>query len=467
MTGSRWFGGGVLALAGVAIPAVAVAAGDVHANERILFQTLLQLVVIILAARAGGAVARRVGQSTVVGEIVTGLLLGPSLFGALAPDLFARVFRAAPPQALTLLSQIGLLLLMFQIGLEFEFGHLADRVNRRRVAWVAGAGLVTPFALGLLFASIAPPEIVEAAPRLGFLLFVATAFSITALPILGRILIEFGLTRTPLGVIVIAAAAINDVGGWLLLAVDTALATSAFSAGGFAGEVAGVAAFGLLSWFVVRPPLAAFVRRRMAAHGERIDATTMGVLIATIFAMGMATYQLGIFAIFGGFMAGVLLHRDQALRVDWSRRVGGFVDVFFLPIFFTYTGLRTDVGTLSGAGSWGWCALLIALATLGKFGGCFVAARLAGLSPLAARLTGVLMNTRALMELIIVNVGFDLGVIGHEAFTMLVMMAVFSTVVTTPLLRRWLPKLRDDPVLAGSTAGVGEAGDPAAAGAAP
>ncbi|MEX8519936.1 MAG: cation:proton antiporter [Leptothrix sp. (in: b-proteobacteria)] len=431
-----------------AASAAARAAG-VHASEALLFSVLLQLVIIVLAGRLGGVVARRIGQSAAVGEIVTGLLLGPSLFGALAPELFALVFRSSGPQTLTILSQIGLLLLMFQIGLEFDFSHLSEQRNRRAVWWVAIAGMLAPFGLGLLFAALLPDAYLTGGSRFAFGLFVATAFSITALPILGRIMIEFDLTRTPLGVITISAAAINDVVGWLLLALVTALSTAAFSAGAFALEVLLVIGFGLLAWFVIRPPLERFAKARLAADAGTLGPTLMGVVLALIFAMGMATYKLGIFAIFGGFMAGVLLHRQREFVEAWQTRVGSFVQVFFLPIFFTYTGLRTDIGALASASAWGWCALLIALATLGKFGACTLAARLAGLSPLAARLVGVMMNTRALMELIIINVGYDLGVISREVFTMLVLMAVFSTIVTTPLLRRWLPGLHGDAVLAG------------------
>ena len=163
-------------------------------------------------------------------------------------------------------------------------------------------------------------------------------------------------------------------------------------------------------------------------------------MIALIFLGGMSTYMLGIFAIFGGFLAGVLLHDDRKLVAAWNERVGQFVIVFFLPIFFTYTGLRTEIGSLDSASAWGWCGLLIFLATLGKYGAAYAAARWVGLNHHQAKVLGIMMNTRALMELIVINVGFDLGVISRQMFTMLVLMAVFSTVITTPLLRRWLPK---------------------------
>ncbi|CAN5408745.1 hypothetical protein BH09PSE6_BH09PSE6_09050 [soil metagenome] len=411
-----------------------------HATETLLFFTLLQLAVIVLAARLGGVIAQRVGQSTAVGEIIVGILLGPSLFGALAPDTFALVFRSTPPQPLTILSQIGLLMLMFQIGLEFDFAHLTEQRNRRSVWWVAVAGMLAPFGLALLLARLMPVELTGSANPLAFSLFMATAFSITALPILGRIMIEFDLTRTSLGVIAISAAAINDVVGWLMLAMVTALSVAQFSPLSFGVNVAMVGVFIAAAWFIVRPLYKKFLARQSLAT-RPMSNTVLGVTLACMFAAGMTTYQLGIFAIFGGFMFGVLLHDETAFVAQWKERVGQFVNVFFLPIFFTYTGLRTDIGSLASVESWLWCAAVIAMATLGKFGGCYLAARISGLDHRQSQVIGIMMNTRALMELIVLNVGLDLGVITREVFTMLVLMAIFSTVVTTPGLRRWLPAL--------------------------
>ncbi len=426
-----------------AVMAAGGAQTGVHATEQLLFHTLLQLCIIVLAARAGGWLAQRLGQAAVVGEIIVGILLGPSLFGAVAPELFTTVFRSSSPLPMMIMSQVGLLFLMFQIGLEFDFSHLSDKANRKAVMAVSFAGLVAPFALGLLFAFMAPDGLAGTADRSAFALFVATAFSITALPILGRIMMEFRLTREVLGVIAISAAAINDVIGWLLLALVTMLSTSAWSGAEFGLRVLGVAAFGLGSWWLVRPLLERLVDAQLnRAPPGSLPPTLLGVLIAVIFAAGMTTYQLGIFAIFGGFMMGVLLHRKTDFVARWNDRVGSFVNVFFLPIFFTFTGLRTDIGSLGSGQAWLWCLLLIALATLGKFGACWLAARWAGLPRAESKIIGVMMNTRALMELIIINVGFELGVIGREVFTMLVLMAIFSTVITAPLLRRWLPQAR-------------------------
>lgn len=416
-----------------------LAAISAHASEAMLFANLLQLSIIVLAGRLGGHLALRWGQSAAVGEIVVGLLLGPSLFGMVAPDLFALVFRATPPEPMQVLSQIGLILLMFQIGMEFDFSHLRERQHRGAVIRIAAAGLALPFLLGLAFGYYAAPVLSPEANRFASGLFVATAFSITALPILGRIMMEFDLTRRPLGVIAITAAAINDVVGWLLLALVTTLAVARFDAGEFAVRVGLVALFIAGCWIAVRPAMKRLLR--VTQKQGPLTNNLLGILLAAIFLAAMATHKLGIFAIFGGFVMGVLLHDEPEMIAAWKERIGHFVTVFFLPIFFTYTGLRTNIGGLDTVALWGWCGLTVFLATLGKFGGTYVAARSSRLGHHEATALGYMMNTRALMELIVINVGYDLGVISSNVFTMLVIMAVFSTVITTPGLRRALPRI--------------------------
>lgn len=413
----------------------------VHKNESLLFYTLLELTLIILAGRIGGILARRAGQSPAVGEIIVGILLGPSLFGLMAPASFAFVFRSAPPEPLQILSSLGLVLLMFQIGLEFDFRHLTDRVNRAAVLRVSLGCLIVPFVLGLIFGYYAAPVLSPQADRLNSALFVATAFSITALPILGRIMLEFNLTRAPLGVIAISAAAINDVIGWLLLALVTALAVSNWDPLQFATRVGWVAAFIVLSIFVVRP-LAKRVVRHSDPRDGRLSANLLGAALALIFIAAMTTYRIGIFAIFGGFMMGVLLFDEAEFVRAWRERIGDFVNVFFLPIFFTYTGLLTSIGALDSLQAWGWCALTVLLATVGKLGAAYLMGRLSGFNHPESAILGFMMNTRALMELVVINVGFQLGVISQPMFTMLVIMAICSTVLTTPALRRYLPRAR-------------------------
>jgi Kef-type K+ transport system membrane component KefB len=423
-----------------------VATAGAHKNELMLFYTLLELAIIVLAGRVGGAIATRVGQSPAVGEIIIGILLGPSLFGWLSPGMFNFVFHSAPPEPLVILSQLGLVLLMFQIGLEFDFEHLTQRVNRAAVARVSIACLALPFAGGFALGYLLAPDSLTPADRINTALFVATAFSITALPILGRIMIEFNLTRTRLGVIAISSAAVNDVVGWLLLALVTTLTVSHFVAGDFALRVALVGAFGLVSAMLVRPLLKRAVRRSNPRDGK-MSANLLGGILVVIFCAAMTTYQIGIFAIFGGFMMGVILYDEPELVAAWRERVGGFVTVFFLPIFFTFTGLRTAIGSLDTATDWGWCLAIVSVACLTKWCAAYVAARRSGFDQPQSAMMGFMMNTRALMELIVINVGFDLGVISQKVFTMLVIMAIFSTVITTPALRYFLNRtpLKDAP----------------------
>ena len=419
----------------------ATAAVSVHAAENLLFFTLLQLVLILLAARVGGQVALRLGQARVVGEIVVGLLLGPSLFGTLAPETFQYVFHSVSAAPVTIMSQIGLILLMFQIGLDFDFSHLKEKDNSRAVLLVSLLGLAAPFLLGLAVGQLSHQALAPEVNALGYSLFLATALSITAVPILGRIMMEFDLTRTPMGVITITSAAINDVVGWITLAAVTALTLSSFSTAAMLLNLVWLTLYAAVCWWLIRPALR-WLLGRFTAHSDNLPQSVLAILLAMIFLSAMTTYKLGIFAIFGGFMMGVLLHDESTFVAAWKAKIADFVSVFFLPIFFTYTGLRTNIGALDSLMLWQWCLAILGAATIGKFGGCYLGARLAGRGAAESRIIGVMMNTRALMELIVINVGFDLGVIPASVFTMLVIMAVVSTLVTAPALRRWLPQLK-------------------------
>ncbi|GAB6046376.1 hypothetical protein JCM19379_01980 [Methyloparacoccus murrellii] len=414
------------------------AAAGQQALETLLFFTLLQLMAILLAARLVGGWFQRLGQPRGVGEIVAGLLLGPTLFGTLAPDVSRWLFHSVDATPLGVMSQIGLILLMFQVGMEFDFAKLGQRANRRLAFWIGLSGIVLPFALGLAFGVVSAPWLAPGLPALAYSLFLAVALSITAVPILGRILMEFGLTRSRLGVITIAAAAANDALGWVLLALVAAIAAGQASWPAVLHQTGLLLAYALASWCLARPLLLRLLRRFQRSADEP-SQDLLALLLLAIFGSALMTSQLGIFAIFGGFLAGVLLHDQQALVRFWRERVADLLTVFFLPIFFTYTGLRTDVGSLTSLPLWLWFGGLLLAAGIGKFGGCYLAARLGGLPPAESRCVGILMNTRALMELIVVNLGYDLGVIPPVVFTMLVLMAIVSTLLTAPGLRLWLP----------------------------
>ena len=411
---------------------------SVAAAENLLFSVLVQLVIMIGAARAMNILARRLGQPGAVGEIVAGLMLGPSLLGALAPGLSLVLFGASPAPVIGIVSQIGLTLLMFQIGMDFEFGHLETPQHRRGALLIAAASVLVPLAAGAALGWVAAPQLAPANDRMLFALFTGNALAITALPILGRILAQFGLTDQPVGVVAIAAAAINDVAGWVLLATISALAAARFSAGALALQLAGIAVL-LLAARLLLAPLAGRLVAAFPPRDGRLDPTLMAALLVMMFALAICTWQLGIFAIFGGFLAGLVMHRHAGVVAAWKGQLGGFVLVFFLPVFFTYSGLRTDLTGLALA-DLGWLAIILAVAVLAKIIPVYAAARISGYTPAQAAVLGSLMNTRALMALIVLNIGRDLGVIPASVFTMLVVMAVLTTIMTGPLLVSLLPR---------------------------
>ncbi len=409
-------------------------------TEDLLVSTLVQLIIMIGAARIMNRAVRRFGQPGVVGEIVAGLLLGPSLFGHFCPIISTEIFGARPSPPIVVLSQIGLMLLMCQIGMSFEFGHLREARARKGLAPIAAASVLVPFGLGIWIGHLSAPIFAGHIPVSVYALFCGVALAITAVPILGRILTEYGMRGHELGVLAISCAAINDVIGWLLLGCVSAVATATFSPYRALLQVVGTLGFGLLCWFFLRPAAHALLRKLPVVDGE-IPPTLMAVVLAGIFGLGMCTYQLGIFTIFGGFAAGLLLHRDRAFVEAWRRQVGVFVMVFFLPVFFTFTGLRTNLLGLTTGTDWIWLGVFLSTGILGKIIPVYIASRLTGYGGAAALLIGALMNTRALMELIVLNIGLETGFLPQKVFTMLVIMAVVTTLMTGPLLRILMPKL--------------------------
>jgi Kef-type K+ transport system membrane component KefB len=412
---------------------------SVHQTETLLFNILLQLIVMIAAARTANQVLRRLGQPGVIGEIIAGLLLGPSFFGLLFPSASAFVFSAQSSVPITIISQIGLVLLMFQIGADFEFGHLGRARNRNGTLGIAAASVSIPFALGFAIGELSAPDLAPGIDRLTFSLFLGVGLAITAVPILGRILREFDLTSQEIGVVAISAAALNDVTGWVLLAGISAYASARFSAAAVGLQVGGIALLGAFAWLVLRRVVSRMLRT-MPVEEDHVPPNLMAVILCLIFAMGICTYRLGIFTIFGGFLAGLLFHHDRKFVEAWRTQVGRFVLVFFLPVFFTFTGLRTNVLGLTDASDWLWVAAILAAAILGKIIPVYFAGRSSGFSHHESTVLGCLMNTRALMELIVLNIGFDLGFIPQKVFTMLVIMAVVTTMMTGPLLRFLMPR---------------------------
>lgn len=412
-------------------------ASAVHQTEHVLAMTLLQLIVILLAARAMHVLARCWGQPGVVGEIVAGLMLGPSVLGVLFPDAVQALFGSTPSLPMSILSQIGLILLMFQIGAEFRLDHLREARNRRAALGVAAACIVVPLFAGIAAGWASAPALAPQINPVAYSLFVGTALAITAVPVLGRILRDLDLGRTRIGAVALAAAATNDVIGWALLAGISAFAAAQFSWADSGLQLAGIVLLLAFAYVAGRPACAALVRRFPPVGGVLSPSLLVAVL-AMIFCAGIATYQLGIFVVFGGFLVGMLFHDHPGVVRAWDQQVGRFVEAFFLPVFFTLTGLRTDVSGFSSGEEWMWLGVLLSCAVLAKVAPAYLAARSCGLAHRDAASVGVLMNTRGLMELVVLNVGYDLGVVPKSVFSMLVIVAVVTTVMTAPLLRRLL-----------------------------
>lgn len=406
-------------------------------SEQLLLLVLIQLVVILACARLFSEVFCRLGQPQVCGEIAAGLVLGPSLLGHWFPRLFHAVFDPRVSPIFTMLSQIGLILLMFLIGLEFNFDHLSN--NRKKVFSISIVGIAFPFVLGLAISKVLYAYAGAGIDARGFALFIATALSITALPILGRILIELNLNQSQLGVVTISAAAIDDIIGWVLLATVGAIVKSGFDWTHTSIMMLEVAAFALVMAIAVRPLLKKWIARYFDASSD-VSSVSLAFILILVLLAAITTNLIGIFSIFGGFFMGAILYDERAFADAILRRMKTFVTVLFLPIFFTYTGLKTDISSMHGFRMWSLAGLVVAVATMGKFGGCSISAGLSGFKWREACMIGILMNTRALMELVVVNVGVDLGVIPPNVFFMLVTMAVFTTYLTTPIIQRLIHK---------------------------
>ena len=378
--------------------------------------TLLQIIVIVVCARAFGGLLKRFGQPAVIGEIAAGIILGPSAFGHFAPDLFGRVFPAASIPTLQSLSQIGLILFMFLVGLEFAPELLRER--KHTVVVISHVSIIVPFLLGTALAVYLYPRVSDPSVSFrSFALFLGTAMSITAFPVLARILTDRDLLRTRMGSTAIGCAAVDDVTAWCILAFVVMLAR-AENISTLGIKLALLVVYAVVMLFVVRPLL-------------KKPALVTALVLAL--ASAWCTEELGIHALFGAFLAGAIMPRDEKL----AEQLQG-ISIIFLPLFFAVTGLRTNVGLLQSPALWLCFALFLAVAIIGKLGGATLSAVTVGFSWRDATAIGVLMNTRGLMEMVVVNIGRDIGVISQSLFTMAVLMALVTTAMTTPLLDRLL-----------------------------
>ena len=391
---------------------------------------LIQIIAVLLMVRLFGFLFKHIGQPGVIGEIVACIVLGPSVLGYFFPDVFQALF---PPESLTnleLLSQVGLVLFMFVIGMELDFSVLKNKINETLV--ISHAGILVPFFLGIVASYWIYEEYAAAQTAfLPFALFIGISMSITAFPVLARIIQERNMTKTSLGTLAIASAANDDVTAWCLLAVVIAIA----KAGTFASALYAIgltALYIIIMFMVVRP----FLKKvgEVYANQEVINKTFVALILLILIISSTLTEIIGIHALFGAFMAGVVMPPSIGFRKVMMEKVEDIALVFFLPLFFAFTGLRTEIGLINSPALWGVCLLLITVAVAGKLGGCAVAARLVGESWKDSFTIGTLMNTRGLMELVALNIGYEMGVLPPSIFVILVIMALVTTFMTTPLL---------------------------------
>lgn len=401
-----------------------------HNFQHPLAILIFQIITIVLVARVFGWLFKKIGQPSVIGEIIAGIALGPSLLGMYFPELSNVIFPVESLGNLQFLSQIGLILFMFVIGMELDLNVLKSKVNDAVV--ISHASIIFPFTLGMglayvLYSQLAPPGI----NFLSFALFMGIAMSITAFPVLARIVQERGIHKTKLGTIVITAAATDDITAWCLLASVIAIV----KAGSFVSSlyIIGLAILYVLMMITLVKP---FFQRigDLSMQKGMLSKTYVAIFLLTLLISSYCTEVIGIHALFGAFMTGAIMPMDEKFRSLFIEKVEDIALILFLPLFFVYTGLRTEIGLINDIYLWKVTISIIIVAVVGKFVGSAIAARFVGQSWKDSLMIGALMNTRGLMELVVLNIGLDLGVLTPEMFAMMVVMALVTTFMTGPSL---------------------------------
>jgi Kef-type K+ transport system membrane component KefB len=391
---------------------------------------LAQIVSIILVARLFGWICKRIGQPSVVGEIVAGIVLGPSLVGLYWPEFSAALFPSQSLGNLQFLSQIGLILFMYVVGMELDLNVLRSRAHEAVV--ISHASIIVPFALGMglsyfIYQSFAPQNV----QFLSFGLFMGIATSITAFPVLARIVQERGIHKTKMGAIAITCAAADDITAWCILAAVIAIV----KAGSFQSSIfVIILAIGYV--FVMLKLIRPFLKRIGDLHAtqENLSKPVVAIFFITLILSSYLSEIIGIHALFGAFMAGAIMPENSKFRSVFIDKIEDVALVLLLPLFFVFTGLRTQIGLLDDPELWKVTGLIILVSVGGKFVGSALAAKFVGQNWKDSLTIGALMNTRGLMELVVLNIGYDLGVLGPEIFAMMVIMALVTTVMTGPAL---------------------------------
>ena len=431
---------------GLSAPAAPIGSGPVGRASAGSVDVVAHVVATLAAIIATGFVFSRLlrylGQPPVVGEMVAGIVLGPSLLGAISPETFHLLIPSSVsdphgqvPAALKAVSQLGVILYMFLVGLELNAARIAGRAHA--AVAVSHASIVAPFVLGTGLALWLYPRFShQGVPFTSFALFMGVAMAITAFPVLARILSDRGLDKTELGSIALGCAAADDVTAWCLLALVVGVAQA--EPGSAIWVIGGAVVFISLMLLAIRPLLHRWVRIWDTRTDPLPSYAIPGMFLAVLLA-SLCTEAIGIHAVFGAFLVGAVVPHDSRIARDMTAKLKEPVTILFLPAFFAYTGMRTQIRLVDGWDGWLWCGAIILVATVGKFGGTFAAARLTGFNTRDSTALGMLMNTRGLMELIVLNIGLDLGVISPTLFAMMVVMALATTAATSPVLQWLLP----------------------------
>jgi Kef-type K+ transport system membrane component KefB/nucleotide-binding universal stress UspA family protein len=398
---------------------------------------LIEILIVIGLSRLVGLAFRWINQPLVIGEIVAGIMLGPSLFGMVAPTLAAALFPPETVPFLNVLSQIGLIFFMFLIGLELNPKYLSG--NLEVAIHVSHISIVAPFSLAALASLLLYPLLSsDTVPFTAFALFLGAAMSITAFPVLARIITENNLQGTRLGTLALTCAAVDDVTAWCILAVAIAVARN-----GSIDQKAVLTIIESLAYIGFMFTVGRWFLQRLATYyirTGRLNQLMMAWIYSGVVASALITELIGIHLIFGAFLLGAVMPKNEGLVRELAVKTEDFVLIFLLPIFFAYSGLKTQIGLLNRPELWGLCLLILAVAIAGKYFGTYVAARVSGIGKREASALGWLMNTRGLTELIVLNIGLELKVISPLLFTMLVIMALVTTFMTSPLLELTYPK---------------------------
>jgi Kef-type K+ transport system membrane component KefB len=404
-----------------------------HSNiQEALPRLLLQIIIIIAATRCLGLLFKRIGQPAVVGETLAGIILGPSLLGLLFPDLFHFIFPAESLPNLRFLSQIGLILFMFIVGLELDTRLLRKQAFEAII--ISHTSILIPFSLGVFLSLFLYHDYaLQQTDFYPFALFMGIAMSITAFPVLARIIRDRKLTDTKLGILALSCAASDDVTAWCILAILIALIRSGSGMNGFI--IVGMVAMYILIMLI---PVKKLLGGIQSAYekGKISDNTLMAIVFAVLLSSAWCTEVIGIHALFGAFLAGIVIPKNKLLQNRIVDRISDLTLVLLLPLFFVYTGLRTQAGILNSGSLWISFGFILVCAVAGKFGASALVARALGQTWRDSLSIGALMNTRGLMELVVLNIGYDMGILSTEIFSMMVLMALLTTMMTSPLLDR-------------------------------